>query len=225
MLIDPKGRGLAPLGGLPHVWRLGQAPGAGVVQEVAAAAAALAALVAEMERRDAAGRSLPRLVVAVDELADLLQTGGKAVAEALTRLTQRGREAGIHVVAATQRPAAALVGGLMKANFPVRLVGSVVSAEDAQGGGGDAGDGGGAAAGAGGLPAGGEGAGDPLPGGVCGGAGAGGDRGGHPGRGAAPAGLAGGACRGAWRRTAAARGQRGGGMKKWRSCRCCWRSG
>jgi DNA segregation ATPase FtsK/SpoIIIE-like protein len=54
------------------------------------------------------------------------------VAEALTRLTQRGREAGIHVVAATQRPSAALVGGLMKANFPVRLVGSVVSPEDAR---------------------------------------------------------------------------------------------
>jgi S-DNA-T family DNA segregation ATPase FtsK/SpoIIIE len=68
----------------------------------------------------------------VDELADLLQIGGKPVADALTRLTQRGREAGIHVVAATQRPSAALVGGLMKANFPVRLVGSVVSPEDAK---------------------------------------------------------------------------------------------
>ena len=85
-----------------------------------------------MGRRDAAARSLPRLVVAVDELADLLQTGGKPVVDALTRLTQRGREAGIHVVAATQRPSAALVGGLMKANFPVRLVGSVVSPEDAK---------------------------------------------------------------------------------------------
>ena len=131
VLIDPKGRGLAALAGLPHVWRPG--PGAGeVVQDVAAAVATLGLLVAEMGRRDAAGRSLPRLVVAVDELADLLQTGGKPVAEALTRLTQRGREAGIHVVAATQRPSAALVGGLMKANFPVRLVGSVVSAEDAR---------------------------------------------------------------------------------------------
>jgi S-DNA-T family DNA segregation ATPase FtsK/SpoIIIE len=72
------------------------------------------------------------IVLAIDELADLLTTGGKAVAEALTRLTQRGREAGIHVVAATQRPAAALVGGMVKANFPVRLVGSVTSPEDAK---------------------------------------------------------------------------------------------
>jgi len=103
-----------------------------VAQEAGSAVAVLEALVAEMSRRDSAGRSLPRLVVAVDELADLVQTGGKPVTEALTRLTQRGREAGIHVVAATQRPSAALVGGLLKANFPVRLVGSVVSAEDAK---------------------------------------------------------------------------------------------
>jgi S-DNA-T family DNA segregation ATPase FtsK/SpoIIIE len=129
VLIDPKGRGFAPLAALPHVWR-----GEGVVQSIGAATATLGALVAEMSRRDDAGSGtgLPRLIVAIDELADLLQTGGKPVAEALTRLTQRGREAGVHVVAATQRPAAALVGGLVKANFPVRLVGSVTSAEDAR---------------------------------------------------------------------------------------------
>ncbi len=126
-LIDPKGRGLGALAALPHVWR-----GAGVAQDAEEAAARLQALVAEMERRDRAGNSLPHLVVAIDELADLLQVGGKFVADALARLTQRGREAGIHVVAATQRPAAALVGGLVKANFPVRLVGSVTSAEDAK---------------------------------------------------------------------------------------------
>ncbi len=151
-LIDPKGRGLGALAGLPHVWRA-----AGVAQDPAAAVALLAALVAEMERRDAARRSLPRLVVAVDELAELLQTGGKPVAEALTRLTQRGREAGIHVVAATQRPSAALVGGLMKANFPVRLVGSVVSPEDAKVAAGVAGQRRRAAAGPRRLPAGGQG--------------------------------------------------------------------
>jgi S-DNA-T family DNA segregation ATPase FtsK/SpoIIIE len=126
-LVDPKGRGFAPLADLPHVWQ-----GRGVVQEVGDAATLLDALVVEMARRDAAGSALPKLVVAIDELADLLTTGGKAVGDALTRLTQRGREAGIHVVAATQRPAATLVGGMMKANFPVRLVGSVTSPEDAK---------------------------------------------------------------------------------------------
>jgi S-DNA-T family DNA segregation ATPase FtsK/SpoIIIE len=50
----------------------------------------------------------------------------------LTRLAQRGREAGIHLVACTQRPAASVIGGLVKANFPVRIVGSVASAEDAK---------------------------------------------------------------------------------------------
>ena len=50
----------------------------------------------------------------------------------LTRLTQRGREAGIHVIVATQRPAATVVGSLVKANLPVRLVGAVGSPEDAK---------------------------------------------------------------------------------------------
>jgi S-DNA-T family DNA segregation ATPase FtsK/SpoIIIE len=127
VLIDPKTRGLTPLAELPHVWRR-----QGVTHDVRQAGAVLEALVAEMGRRDVARVSLPRLVVAIDELADLLVTGGKTVADALTRLTQRGREAGIHVVAATQRPSAALVGGMMKANFPVRLVGSVASPEDAK---------------------------------------------------------------------------------------------
>jgi S-DNA-T family DNA segregation ATPase FtsK/SpoIIIE len=72
------------------------------------------------------------LVVAVDELADLLQTGGSQVEAMLTRLSQRGREAGIHLVACTQKPTAALIGGAMKANFPVRLVGAVASRDEAR---------------------------------------------------------------------------------------------
>jgi S-DNA-T family DNA segregation ATPase FtsK/SpoIIIE len=58
--------------------------------------------------------------------------GGKDVQWALTRLTQRGREAGIHIVAATQKPTTAVLGSLVKANFPVRLVGRVTSVEDAR---------------------------------------------------------------------------------------------
>lgn len=125
VLIDPKGRGFGPLARLPHV--LGE-----VVSDVAAAVERLRWVVQEMERRDHEGISRPLLVVAVDELADLLQTGGAPVEAMLTRLSQRGREAGVHLVACTQKPTAALIGGAMKANFPVRLVGAVASRDEAR---------------------------------------------------------------------------------------------
>jgi S-DNA-T family DNA segregation ATPase FtsK/SpoIIIE len=125
VLIDPKGRGFGPLAGLPHV--LGE-----VVADTPHAIERLRWVVEEMERRDRESRTRPRLVVAVDELADLRQTGGTAVEALLTRLSQRGREAGIHLLACTQKPTAALVGGAMKANFPVRLVGAVASRDEAR---------------------------------------------------------------------------------------------
>lgn len=125
ILIDPKGRGFGPLAQLPHV--IGP-----VLATPAEGAARLAQVVAEMERRDHAGERSPLLVVAIDELADLLQTGGKEVEALITRLAQRGREAGIHLVACTQKPTAALIGGAMKANFPVRLVGAVASRDEAR---------------------------------------------------------------------------------------------
>jgi S-DNA-T family DNA segregation ATPase FtsK/SpoIIIE len=81
----------------------------------------------------------PRVVVVIDELADLLMTGtgrernvGAEIQHSLTRLAQRGREAGIHLVACTQKPVSRVVGSLAKANFPVRLVGRVTSAEEAK---------------------------------------------------------------------------------------------
>ena len=125
VLIDPKGRGFLPFEGLPHLL-------VPVVTRVDEALGLLQRLVAEMERRDAEGRSEPRLVVALDELADLVQVGGREMEGALTRLTQRGREAGIHLVACTQKPTATVIGGLVKSNFPVRIVGSVASPEDAK---------------------------------------------------------------------------------------------
>ena len=124
-LIDPKGRGFGVLANLPHLVRP-------LVSEPEAAVRLLAGFVAEMERRDREKRSTPALVVVIDELADLRMAGGKEVEENLTRLTQRGREAGVHVIAATQRPAATVVGSLVKANLPVRLVGAVGSPEDAK---------------------------------------------------------------------------------------------
>jgi S-DNA-T family DNA segregation ATPase FtsK/SpoIIIE len=125
VLIDPKGRGFLPFQGLPHLL-------VPVVTRVDEALPLLQRLVAEMERRDAEGRSEPRLVIVLDELADLVQVGGREMEVSLTRLTQRGREAGLHLVACTQKPAAAVIGGLVKSNFPVRLVGSVASPEDAK---------------------------------------------------------------------------------------------
>lgn len=125
VLIDPKGRGFGPLAELPHV--LGR-----VAATTAEGVQALSWLVSEMERRDREGISSPALVVGIDELADLLATGGKAVEQALLRLAQRGREAGIHLVACTQKPAAEVVSGVLKANFPVRLIGAVASADDAR---------------------------------------------------------------------------------------------
>jgi S-DNA-T family DNA segregation ATPase FtsK/SpoIIIE len=125
VLIDPKGRGFSPLEHLPHLL-------VPVVTHADGAAPILKRLVTEMERRDAQGVSEPRLVVLLDELADLVQVGGRDMERLLTRLTQRGREAGIHLIACTQKPTAAVIGGLVKSNFPVRLVGSVASPEDAK---------------------------------------------------------------------------------------------
>lgn len=125
ILIDPKGRGFGPLARLPHT--LGN-----VASTPAEATDRLRWLVEEMERRDHAGNNRPALVVGIDELADLLMTGGAPVEALLTRLSQRGREAGIHLVACTQKPTAEVLGGAMKANFPVRLVGAVASRDEAR---------------------------------------------------------------------------------------------
>jgi S-DNA-T family DNA segregation ATPase FtsK/SpoIIIE len=125
VLLDPKGHGFAALNGLPHLLQP-------VVTSATEALVVLADLVREMEHRDRAGISRPLIVVVVDELADLALVGGKTVERFMTRLVQRGRQAGIHVIACTQKPTAALVGTLVKANFPTRLVGAVVSPEDAK---------------------------------------------------------------------------------------------
>lgn len=125
VLIDPKGRGYRRFADAPHLLLP-------IANHAGAGLAGLEWLVDEMERRDQEGVSLPRIVAFIDELADLALVGGKAVERLLTRVVQRGREAGIHVVACTQKPSASVIGSLVKSNFPVRVVGAVASADDAR---------------------------------------------------------------------------------------------
>jgi len=138
VLIDPKGSAFRDLEGLPHLARP-------VIRDPAEAVEALGSLVRLMEVRsrqgykDTRGEASPlstsplsTCILVIDELADLLMVAGAEAERPLTRLLQRGREAGIHVIAATQKPTAAVIGSLVKANFPVRLVGKVTSPEDAR---------------------------------------------------------------------------------------------
>ncbi len=128
LCIDPKGRTFRSLAPAPHLARP-------IISDPLEAGEALRSLLRTMQVRDRRGElpgeATPRIVVCIDELADLIMAGGDPVVETLTRLAQRGREAGIHLVAATQHPAAAILGSLMRANFPLRLIGRVASAQDA----------------------------------------------------------------------------------------------
>jgi S-DNA-T family DNA segregation ATPase FtsK/SpoIIIE len=138
VLIDPKGTAFRDLADLPHLARP-------VISDPAEAVEALGSLVRLMEMqsrqgyKDTRGEANPlstyplsTCILVIDELVDLLLVAGDALERPLTRLVQRGREAGIHVIAATQKPTAAVIGSLVKANFPVRLVGKVTSPEDAR---------------------------------------------------------------------------------------------
>jgi S-DNA-T family DNA segregation ATPase FtsK/SpoIIIE len=89
-------------------------------------------MVEEMVRRDRENISEPRVIIFIDEVADLMEQGGKAMDRLMTRLTQRGRSAGLHIIACTQKPLVASIGSLTRSNFPVRLVGSVASSDDAK---------------------------------------------------------------------------------------------
>lgn len=75
---------------------------------------------------------LPWLVVVIDEFADLMMVVGKKIEEYVTRLAQKARAAGIHLVLATQRPTREVITGLIKANFPARIALSVVSQVDSR---------------------------------------------------------------------------------------------
>lgn len=133
LLIDPKRVELAPYAGLPHVF------GGEVLNDVDDAYAALDDVVELMSRREAelaamgardiddpraASCAWPRIVVVVEEMADLILQSG-AIEEPLVRLAQKARATGIHLVLATQRPDAQTFSGLLRSNVPSRIALSV----------------------------------------------------------------------------------------------------
>lgn len=124
LLIDPKGSDFRVFADVPHLL-------CPIVQTADEARERLDWLTHEMMRRQQEHVSRPRIIVLIDELADLLMQGGSPLEELLTRLVQRGRSAGICMIGCTQKPTAGVLGSLVKANFPVRLVGKVTSASEA----------------------------------------------------------------------------------------------
>lgn len=152
LLIDPKKVELSVYNGIPHLL-------SPVVSEPKKAARALGKVVAEMERRyelfaqfgvrnikgynqlvqkqntthpDDAQPSLPLILVVVDELADLMMTVSNDVEDAIVRIAQMGRAAGIHMIIATQRPSVDVITGLIKANVPSRMAFAVSSGVDSR---------------------------------------------------------------------------------------------
>ena len=146
VMVDPKVVELSVYNGIPHLL-------IPVVTDPRKAAGALAWAVQEMENRyatfaakgvrdlkgyneavektDGIGK-LPHIVIIIDELADLMMVAKKDVEDAICRLAQKARAAGMHLVIATQRPSVDVITGLIKANIPSRIAFAVSSQVDSR---------------------------------------------------------------------------------------------
>ena len=136
VLIDPKAVELKPYEDIPHLWQP-------VVTDSTEAIVALGKVADEMENRyrqfpkgvrtlteynQSAETPMPRLIVVIDELSDLMTTSGKLAETSIARIAQKGRAAGIHLVVATQSPRADIITGKIKANLSSRIAFAAASA-------------------------------------------------------------------------------------------------
>ena len=146
ILIDPKKVEFNIYKDIPHLY-------APIVSDPKKAAGALASAVAEMDRRfelieevgvrdinsyntvtadDPTREYMPKMVIIIDELADLMMTAPGEVESSICRLAQKARAAGIHIIIGTQRPSVDVITGLIKANVPSRIACTVASQVDSR---------------------------------------------------------------------------------------------
>jgi len=146
LMVDPKVVELSVYNGIPHLL-------IPVVTDPKKAAGALAWAVQEMVNRyslfankgvrdlngyneaiekEGVAEKLPQIVIVIDELADLMMVAAKDVEDAICRLAQMARAAGMHLVIATQRPSVDVITGIIKANIPSRIAFAVSSQVDSR---------------------------------------------------------------------------------------------